>query len=29
MRKETIMGQPVSWFEVLGKDREKLQRFYR
>jgi predicted enzyme related to lactoylglutathione lyase len=22
------MGQPVGWFEVLGKDREKLQRFY-
>jgi uncharacterized protein len=22
------MGQPVGWFEVLGKDREKLQGFY-
>jgi len=22
------MGQPVAWFEVLGKDREKLQQFY-
>jgi predicted enzyme related to lactoylglutathione lyase len=22
------MAHSVSWFEVLGKDREKLQRFY-
>ncbi len=22
------MGQAVGWFEVMGKDREKLQRFY-
>jgi predicted enzyme related to lactoylglutathione lyase len=22
------MGQPVTWFEVLGRDREKLQGFY-
>lgn len=22
------MGKPVGWFEVLGKDRKKLQGFY-
>src|SRR5262245_28063518 len=28
MRKETAMGHPVMWFEVLGNDAAKLRRFY-
>jgi uncharacterized protein len=26
--KESVMGQPVVHFEVIGKDGEKLQRYY-